>query len=325
MKDFCVVGSGIAGSTIAYLLSKRYSVEIFDKARGPGGRASNRRYKYNLSFDQGLQYFSPKSSEFKKFIKNQKKMGVLKEWPSPHLDFTFGRKKSVIKYIGKKGNNEISKYLTKNIKVNYETTVTNIKFNSNFWTITVNNKKKVSFKYLILTCPFLQTKILASKYLKKQFLGLKVNMSPTITTMVAYKNYKKFPISSIKFSDHILAWAAHENSKNRFKSNQSLWTIQCTEAFSKKIINLYKINKYKFMLIILKRFQALLGLQIKNIVFKNMHGWRYSYNKTKTPFESIWDNKTKIGVCGDWLIGPKAEDAWSSARDLFNKIKKKPS
>ena len=35
--------------------------------------------------------------------------------------------------------------------------------------------------------------------------------------------------------------------------------------------------------------------------------------------------QTKIGVCGDWLIGPKAEDAWSSARDLFNKIKKKPS
>jgi renalase len=252
-------------------------------------------------------------------------MGLFSGFYTTHLDFTFGRKKSVTKYIGKKGNNEISKYLTKNIKVNYETTVTNIKFNSNFWTITVNNKKKVSFKYLILTCPFLQTKILASKYLKKQFLGLKVNMSPTITTMVAYKNYKKFPISSIKFSDQILAWAAHENSKNRFKSNQSLWTIQCTEAFSKKIINLYKINKYKFMLIILKRFQALLGLQIKNIVFKNMHGWKYSYNKTKTPFESIWDNKTKIGVCGDWLIGPKAEDAWSSARDLFNKIKKKPS
>ena len=51
MKDFCVVGSGIAGSTVANLLSKKYSVEIFDKARGPGGRASNRRYIENLSFD----------------------------------------------------------------------------------------------------------------------------------------------------------------------------------------------------------------------------------------------------------------------------------
>ena len=68
MKDFCIVGSGIAGSTIANLLSKEYSIEIFDKARGPGGRASNRRYEEKLSFDHGLQYLSPKSSKFKKFV-----------------------------------------------------------------------------------------------------------------------------------------------------------------------------------------------------------------------------------------------------------------
>jgi renalase len=73
MKDFCVVGSGIAGSTIANLLKKKYSVEIFDKARGPGGRASNRRYKNNLSFDHGLQYISPNSNSFKNFILTLKK------------------------------------------------------------------------------------------------------------------------------------------------------------------------------------------------------------------------------------------------------------
>ena len=73
MKDFCIVGSGIAGSTIANLLAKKYSVEIFDKARGPGGRASNRRYKDDQSFDHGLQYVSPKSNEFKKFILDLKK------------------------------------------------------------------------------------------------------------------------------------------------------------------------------------------------------------------------------------------------------------
>ena len=78
MKDFCVIGSGVAGSTIANLLAKKYSVEIFDKARGPGGRASNRRYKNNLSFDHGLQYISPNSSSFKKFIFALKKKILLK-------------------------------------------------------------------------------------------------------------------------------------------------------------------------------------------------------------------------------------------------------
>ena len=47
----------------------------------------------------------------------------------------------------------------------------------------------------------------------------------------------------LKFNDEIIAWAAHENTKNRFQTNESLWTIQCTEIFSKKIINIFKKEK----------------------------------------------------------------------------------
>ena len=36
MIDFCVLGSGVAGSTIANALSKKYTVHVFDKARGSG-------------------------------------------------------------------------------------------------------------------------------------------------------------------------------------------------------------------------------------------------------------------------------------------------
>ena len=322
MKDFCIVGSGIAGSTIANLLSKKYSVEIFDKARGPGGRASNRRYKNKLSFDHGLKYFSPKSIEFKKFLLNLKKKNVLKEWSGNHLDFTFKKKKNLIKYIGSKGNNDICKHLIKNIKVNYNSLVTNIRFNSNYWTITLNNKDQVFFKYLILTCPYPQLKILASTYVKKEILNLKVNMTPNITVMVAYKNYKKLPINSIKFNDEVIAWAAQENTKNRFEANQILWTVDCTEKFSKKIINSYKKDKNKYELVILKKLESLLGFQIKNIVSTSMHGWKYAYSKTDTGKGSLWLSKIKLGVCADWFCGPNAEHAWLSANNLFFKVKK---
>ena len=323
MKDFCVVGSGIAGSTVANLLSKKYSVEIFDKARGPGGRASNRRYIENLSFDHGLQYFSPKSNEFNKFILDLKRKKILKEWSGQHLDFTF-QKKNSIKYIGSKGNNDICKYLINDIKVNYNSTVTNIRFNSNHWTITLNNKDQVFFKNLILTCPFPQLKILASKYLKKNILNLKVPMLPNITVMGVYKNYKKLLINSVKFNDATIAWAAQENTKNRFKSNKILWTIQCTESFSKKIINLFNKNRKKYLLIILKKFEDLLGYQTKNIVFQSIHGWRYSYSDSKTPLECFWNNQHRLGLCADWFKGPSSEDAWLSANSLYKDIKKNP-
>ena len=56
MSNFCVIGSGISGATIANLLSKKNSVDLFDKARGPGGRASFKRLDETKGFDHGTQY-----------------------------------------------------------------------------------------------------------------------------------------------------------------------------------------------------------------------------------------------------------------------------
>ena len=324
MKDFCIVGSGIAGSTIANLLYKKYTIEIFDKARGPGGRASNRRYKNNLSFDHGLQYISPRSNDFKKFIVKLKSKKILKEWTGNHLDFTFKIKKNSIKYIGTKGNNDICKFLIKNIKHNYLSEIIGIKFHSNYWIITLGNGDKAYFKNLILTCPFPQLKKLASKYLDKKILKHDPQMIANITVMAAYKNHNKLPISSIKFKDEIIAWASHENTKKRFRSKKSLWTIQCTEAYSKKNINLLKKNKKKYQVLILKKFEELTGYQIKNNIFQNIHGWKYAYTKVGTKFDFSWSNKYRLGLCADWFKGPHAENAWLSANSLYKSIKKNP-
>ena len=43
MLDFCIIGSGISGSTVANLLNKKYSVLVYDKARGFGGRSSYKK------------------------------------------------------------------------------------------------------------------------------------------------------------------------------------------------------------------------------------------------------------------------------------------
>jgi renalase len=325
MKDFCIVGSGIAGSTIANLLAKKYSIEIFDKARGPGGRASNKRYKDNLSFDHGLQFLSPKSQDFKRFLLDLKRKNILKEWSAKHLDFTFEKKEKLKKYIGSKGNNDICKYLIRNIKVNYNCTVANIKFNSNYWTITLNNNHQVFFKYLILTCPFPQLKALSSKYIKKPISNLKVAMSPNITVMATYKGYNKLSVGSIKFNDDIISWAAQENTKNRFKTSKILWTIQCSENFSKKIINLFKKNENKYLSLILKRFEILTGYESTNAIFKKIHGWKYAYNKSTSPLDCIWSKEYKLAVCADWFKGPKAENAWLSAHSLYRQIKKNPT
>ncbi len=320
MIDFCVLGSGVAGSTIANLLSKKYSVHVFDKARGPGGRASNKRFKNYLSFDHGVQYISPKSKLFIKYIQKLYKNKILKSWDGNHLDFTFEKKPFSTKYIGSRANNDLVKHNLKKIKQSFASPIEKIVFKKYFWEITLKNKSKYQFKSLIITCPFPQLKKLAKNYLDKSILKLKVQMQPNITVMIALKNQKKLPISSIKFNDDILAWAANENSKKRFESNINLWTLQATLKWSKKTINRYKNDK-SIMSQLITRFTKLTGFEKNKIIFKRIHGWKYSYNYKKTPYLSIWYKKINLGVCGDWLNGPKVENAWLSANDLARKIR----
>ena len=118
MSRYCVIGSGISGATIAHLLSKKHSVDLFDKARGPGGRSSFKRLDKIKGFDHGTQYISPKSLAFKKFINNLVKKKILKNWSGNHIFLNKVKKenKNHLKIIGRKGNNDISKYLLKNIK-----------------------------------------------------------------------------------------------------------------------------------------------------------------------------------------------------------------
>ena len=320
MLDFCIIGSGVSGSTIAYLLSKKYSVHILDKARGPGGRASNKRFKQNLSFDHGVQYISPKSKEFLKFIKTLCKKKEAKIWTGNHLDFTFEKKEISEKFFGLKGNNFISKFYTKKIKKSFQSSVKSIFNNKYFWEIKLDNGEYIQAKSIILTCPFPQTKKIAGKYLEKKISNLKINMEPNITTMLAFKNQKTVPVSSIKFNDDILTWEALENSKNRFYSTNSLWTLQSSIGWAKRNINNYKkSNKAENTLI--TKFLNFTGYKKNKIIFKKTHGWKYSYNLNGSPLKSYWNKKLRLGLCADWFIGPKVENAWLSANDLAKKIK----
>ena len=320
MIDFCVLGSGISGSTIANLLDKKYNVLLIDKARGIGGRASNKTYKSNISFDHGLQYFSSKEKKFNKLINQLHKNKILKIWEGPHLDLSFKNKKTK-KFIGRNANNDLNKFFLKKIKKIFNYEIKSIIYTGKYWIVS-DKKRVIQAKNLIISFPYDQVVTVAKKYLSKKIIRMKVKMQPNITLMVTEKNNNKIPFSSLKLENSIISWIANENSKKRFKYGQNLWTIQANEKFSKKIINSYKKNKIKFSRIILKEFSNLLGIRHKSLKIFRIHGWKYSYSNYSTNINSYWNNKYKLGICGDWFLGPKAEHAWMSANKLFDKIKK---
>ena len=321
MSDYCVIGSGISGSTIANLLAKKNLVDVYDKGRGPGGRASFKRIKNKIGFDHGTQYFSPKTSEFKKFVNSLIKKKILKEWEGNHVFLNTKKKenKKHVKIIGKNGNNDICKYLLKKIKCYYQSEVKKIYYKEKQWFLLFNNGNVKSYKSIILTCPFPQLKMLVKNLIKKSFIKKKLKMDANITVMIAIQKSKNSP-SSFLFDDPVLGWAGNENTKKRFKSKYDLWTLQSTFKWANKNIKKNKENSIKNSKILIKKFFELTKIDKSKTYYMINHGWRYSSNSKPFKINSYWDPKKKLGVCADWFVGPRLESGWISANDLFKKI-----
>ena len=321
MSDYCVIGSGISGATIANLLNKKFQVNLYDKGRGPGGRASFKRVKGQIGFDHGTQYFSPKTIEFKKFTNRLIKIKILKKWSGNHIFLNSKKKenKKHIKIIGKKGNNDICKFLLKKVKCFYQSEVKKIYYKNKLWFLLFTDGKIRTYKGVILTCPFPQLKKLSEKFINNKFIKRKLKMDANITVMIAIKKNKKSP-SSFLFDDPVLGWAGNENTKKRFKSKHDLWTLQSTFKWANKNIDKNKKNLKKNSKILIDKFFKLTKIKKTKVIYSINHGWKYSSNSKPLKIRSYWDPQKKIGVCADWFIGPRLESGWISAHDLFKKI-----
>ena len=321
MSDYCVIGSGISGATIANLLNKKFQVNLYDKGRGPGGRASFKRVKGQIGFDHGTQYFSPKTIEFKKFTNRLIKIKILKKWSGNHIFLNSKKKenKKHIKIIGKKGNNDICKFLLKKVKCFYQSEVKKIYYKNKLWFLLFTDGKIRTYKGVILTCPFPQLKKLSEKFINNTFIKRKLKMDANITVMIAIKKNKKSP-SSFLFDDPVLGWAGNENTKKRFKSKYDLWTLQSTFKWANKNIDKNKKNLKKNSKILIDKFFKLTKIKKTKVIYSINHGWKYSSNSKPFKIRSYWDTKKKLGVCADWFIGPRLESGWISAHDLFKKI-----
>ena len=323
MLEFCIIGSGISGSTIANHLKKKYSIKVYDKSRGVGGRSSFKRYKGKIGFDHGLQYLSPRSKEFKSFTRQLVKKKILKHWKGNHqfLNQRVKREKKHIKLIGIKANNDVSKFLLKNVNCSFQSELSEIKRQKDYWYLKFKDNKYILSKNLILTIPFPQAKKLSSKFVKTKLFKNNVIMNSSLTVLLI-TNKTGNQISSFFTNDKVLGWVSYENSKKRFKYNKDLWVLQSTFEYGKKHNDKYRNKKKFYTNVLINKFKKLTNINIKKIYFSHIHGWKYSSNSKPLNTQSYWNKKIGLGLCGDWFGGPRLENGWLSATDLYHKITK---
>jgi len=80
IMSIAVIGAGISGLIAARTLQDNgHRVCVFDKSRGPGGRAATRRIN-EFRFDHGAQYFTTRDPAFQRAVEAWRERGLVEPW-----------------------------------------------------------------------------------------------------------------------------------------------------------------------------------------------------------------------------------------------------
>ena len=304
-----IVGAGMAGLSCADALSRRdHEVIIFDKARGPGGRMSTRRLECDagtMSFDHGAQYFTVRDREFSKLAADWSLRTVAAPWPEAGVDA----------WVGLPGMNAVIRDMASRHSVEYGFFVKGLCRESNAWWISGEHGMRGPFDAMVIATPSEQAAPLLSLHdFAMARLALEARSQPCWSAMFAFASRVPFARNILKDAGPI-AWAARNNAKPN-RGAAECWVVQANPTWSREHL---EDDPARIETALLIALQASVGAALPETVCSAAHRWRYALS-SGSDTRTLWNGGLGLGVCGDWLIGPRVECAWLSGKELGEKI-----
>jgi predicted NAD/FAD-dependent oxidoreductase len=110
---------------------------------------------------------------------------------------------------------------------------------------------------------------------------------------------------------HRIAWLARESSKPR-RGPVERWTVQASPAWSAEH---FGDDEERVRGKLLKAFAEVTGIRAAP-AHADVKRWRYA--KTAAPLgrSHLWDPRMGLGLCGDWCLGHRVENAFVSGLEL---------
>lgn len=353
-----VVGSGISGAVCASTLARNgFSVTLFESARGPGGRMSQRREigedGKELFFDHGAPAFSVKNTDVLGLVHEWEARGLVAEWKANFGTFDCIAKKFhdvekeglIKKYVGVPSMNSICKALCREpgVESKFGSGVGRMEWleDDNLWSLTgldgqnlghftgvvASDKNMVSPKFTEVTGkpPPLDFNLAPEVAVKLQ----NIPVSPCFALMLAFAEpLSSIPAKGLLFENsEVLSWAYCDSSKPGRSSASECWVLHSTMEYAKRVIAQNGMQKPSNAFLtkvaeeLLQEFQST-GLNVPSPLFKKAHRWGSAFPAASIAREEkcLWDTKKRLAVCGDFCVSPNVEGAILSGMAAASKL-----
>jgi predicted NAD/FAD-dependent oxidoreductase len=334
-KNIAIIGAGMAGVVCARtLVQAGHNVTLFEKSRGLGGRMATRASAFG-TFDHGAQYFTVRDPRFERALKTVP--GLCKPWSANTVRVldehgqvaAAGMPIQEAHWVPSPAMNALVSGWAEPLRVELQTRVTHLDSDAldpHRWQLQTEGAGGAQHVYsgfdaLLLAIPAEQARLLLNTAPKADHLAQQLDMvqvAPCWTLMLAFPQAMQPDLSTLgpqwnaaRSTHHRIAWLARESSKPG-RSAIERWTIQASAAWSQEHL---EDDAKRVQAKLLKAFSEVTGIRAEP-AHVDSRRWRYAQTTQPLGKSHLWDATTGVGVCGDWCLGHRVEDAFVSGLEL---------
>lgn len=305
-----IVGAGFSGLSAAKeLVSLGYEVEVFDKSRGPGGRACTRRREPG-GFDHGAPYFEISSPGFIQVARQWYQQGFIAQWTG-----SFGVSRGggiqpeqgvVNRWVGYPKMSALGRHLASGLNVRLQTRIERITGAAGQWTLVDETGAEYGeFDWVVFSCPGPQATKMIPDGCPLSDSTEHMEYAMCWVTMLEFAKPLSMKWNAIRFIRGALGSAFRENSKPG-RDAKERWVVHADSHWSK--LNEDR-SEHWVSAALSESFASLTGA---SAAFVASHRWLYAQSAQRGIRSAMTDSQWQLTVCGDGLSGPGLDAAWSS-------------
>ena len=342
-RHIAVIGAGIAGLACARTLAQAgHVVTVFEKSWRPGGRMATRASPFG-GFDHGAQYFTVRDDRFALAL--QTVPGLCKPWSANTVrvldplgrTVAAGLPAREAHWVATPGMIDLpvqwARPLSTSGAIRSQTRVTRIERagrSARPWKLhTVGpdldgqheRQTFTGFHAVVLAIPARQARELLQNSECAPAWSARieaVQVAPCWTLMLAFPQAMQPGLNALgpqwnaaRSTHHRIAWLARESSKPG-RAPVERWTVQASAEWSLEHL---QDDPARVQAKLQRAFSEVTGIRAEP-AHADVHRWLFA--KTLQPLgkSHLWDGDAGLGVCGDWCIGHRVEDAFVSGLEL---------
>ncbi len=322
IESVAIIGAGMAGITCALTLSLQLEkVEVFERCQHAGGRMASTRVG-GYEFDLGAQFFTAHDEVFSGYVETWHSEGVVMPWNGWIVDLDSG---NMISrgfdegwYVGVPNMAALVRHLARLCRVHYGCQVEQVQRLNDAWQVVGTEGDDLGVFDLVITAvpPTQVAALFADVSTPIHTEIAAVQMACAWVLGMGFKHSVDVPFAGAFVSDSTLNWIARNSSKPS-RTDKETWVIHATPEWSEKHPTGPKASVITQLV---DAFRAALGVRLPTPEIVTAQFWNDAVTVNPACQPYLLDSSQRLGVCGDWCVGPRVESAFQSGMGLAERV-----